>query len=94
MPVIPVNNANLTQMLQNDCQYWRSVIEWAKQRYQAYNQNCSTANMTAAGFSAEDQATILAFVADLSRFVTFAGGTMPDFAGDMVYDVQAVLGIM
>jgi hypothetical protein len=94
MAIIPMDNAHFMQMLQNDCQQWRTTIAWAKQRYQAYNQNATAANMTAASISAADQNAINAFVGDLNRFIQLSGGTLPSSADDMVFNVQAVLGIM
>jgi hypothetical protein len=94
MAIIPISNNNIMLMLQNDCQQWRTTIAWAKQRYQAYNQNCTAANMTAASISVADQAIINAFVGDLNRFIQLAGGTLPTNADDMIFNLQAVLGIM
>jgi hypothetical protein len=94
MSIIPVDSAHLTLMLQNDAQQWRTTIKWAQERYQAYNQNCTADNMTAAGIASGDQATILAFVGDLNRFITLTSGTLPANADDMTYNLQAVLGIM
>jgi hypothetical protein len=94
MSVIPTNQANIQLMLQNDAQQLRTTLSWVDQRYQSYNQNMTTANMTAAGISAEDQNTILAFIGDLSRLKTLASGTLPANATDMHYDCAAVLGIL
>jgi hypothetical protein len=93
MAIIPIDNTHIMQMLQNDATQWRATIAWAKQRYQAYNQNLTAANMTTAGVSSGDQAVINAFVGDLNRFIILAGGTIPTSADDMIFNLQAVLGI-
>lgn len=92
--LLPINAANLTLALQNDAQWWRTTIDQVKTRYQAYAQNCTTENMTAAGISQGDQMIIDAFVGDLNRFKMLASGTLPSDADDMVYNVQAILGIL
>lgn len=94
MSVIPMSAANIQLMLQNDAQQMRTFLSWVEQRYQSYNQNMTTANMTTAGIATEDQNTILAFIGDLSRLKTLASGTLPANATDMHYDCAAVLGIL
>lgn len=94
MSVIPMSAQNIQLMLQNDAQQLRTFLSWVDQRYQSYNQNMTTDNMTAATISAGDQATILAFIGDLSRIKTLASGTLPANATDMHYDCAAVLGIL
>lgn len=96
MAIIPVSNANALVMLQNDAQQMRTVLRWAQDRYNAYNQNLSTAaQMSAAGFTAQaDQNTITAFVGDLNRLQQLMTGTLPAQATNMDYDLQAILGIM
>jgi len=94
MSYIPTDSTHLTVALQNDLQQWRSTIDWAKQRYQAYNQNLTTQVMTNMGISTNDQNAILAFVGDLNRFIQLSGGTIPSSADDMVYNIQAVLGVV
>ena len=96
MALVPVSNANALQMLQNDAQQLRTLIQWVNARYQAYNQNLSTAaQMTAAGISVTaDQNTLTAFIGDLNRLVQLTAGTLPASATDMTFDVQAVLGIL
>lgn len=94
MPFIPVDSMHLTVAIQNDAQEWRRMIDWAKQRYQAYNQNLTADVMTGLGISQTDQGFILAFVGDLNRFIQLSGGTLPANADDMVYNVQGVLGVM
>lgn len=93
MAFIPIDATHLTVALQNDAQQWRTTIDWAKQRYNAYNQNLNATNMTALGIATADQAAINAFVGDLNRFIILSGGTLPSDADNMVYNVQAVLGI-
>jgi hypothetical protein len=93
MPLVPIDNTHITQSVISDAQYLRSVIQWAKQRYQSYNQNCTTAAMTAASISAGDQNYILAFIGDLNRLIQLSGGTVPSNADDMVYNITALLGM-
>lgn len=94
MSYIPVNANNLTVALQNDLQQWRTTIAWAKERYQAYNQSLTPTVMSGLGISQADQDAINGFVGDLNRFITLAGGTLPTSATDMVFDIQAVLGVL
>lgn len=94
MSLIPVNLNNVMLSLQNDAQQWRITIEWAKQRYQAYNQNLSADVMTGLGISSQDQGFIEAFVGDLNRFIQLSEGTVPSSADDMVFNLQGVLGVM
>ena len=94
MAIVPLDSAHFTIALQNDAQYWRTVIEWARTRYPVYTQNCTAANMTTAGISSADQAIVLAFIADLSRFVTLSQGTIPGSAADMAFDVNAIFGMV
>jgi hypothetical protein len=95
MTIIPVDSAHATQQLQSDAQFLRTVIQWANTRYNAYNQNLSTgAQMTAAGIAVGDQATVTAFIGDLNRLLTLAGGTLPASATNMTYDLTAILGIV
>ncbi len=94
MAIVPIDNAHLTQSLLNDAMQMRTFVQWIEARYSVYNQNCSTANMTAAGISSGDQTTVLAFIADLSRINTLAGGTVPSNAANIAYDVNAILGIL
>lgn len=94
MSFIPVDNAHITQTLLNDAMQWRQTIQWAQQRYEAYNQNCSGTAMTAAGISSGDQGAIFAFIGDLHRFVQLASATLPSDATDMMYDVSAILGVL
>jgi len=95
MAIVPVDNTHALQSLQNDATQLRAFIDWATDRYNAYNQNLSTgAQLTAAGFSVTaDQNTIIAFVGDLNRFITLAGGTLPSSATNMRFDCQAILGV-
>lgn len=96
MAIVPVSNANALQMLQNDAQQLRTLIQWVNARYTAWNQNMSTAaQMTAAGITVvADQNTVTAFIGDLNRLVQLTGGTLPAAATNMTFDLQAVLGIM
>lgn len=95
MAILPVDNAHALQMLQNDAQQLRTLLDWVSDRYQAYNQNLSTtAQQAAAGFSvAADQATISAFIGDLNR-LKLISSSQATSAADMRFDLQAVLGIM
>ena len=95
MAIIPVDNTHALQMLQNDAQQLRTIIDWVNARYQSYNQNLSTAaQQTAAGFSATaDQNTITAFIGDLNR-LKLISSNQATTAADMRFDLTAVLGIM
>jgi len=95
MAIIPVDNTHALQMLQNDAQQLRTLLDWVSDRYQAYNQNLSTtAQQTAAGFSAAgDQAAITAFIGDLNR-LKLISSAQATTAADMRFDLQAILGIM
>lgn len=96
MAIIPVDNTHAIQMLQNDAQQMRTFLRWAQDRYNAWNQNMSTAaQMTAAGITVTaDQNTITAFIGDLNRLQQLMTGTLPANATNMQFDLQAVLGIM
>jgi len=94
MTFIPMSLANMQLMLQNDAQQMRSYIDWVNDRYQSYNQNMTTDNMTAAGISSGDQGAILAFIGDLNRLKTLMSGTLPGDATDTRYDCAAILGIL
>jgi hypothetical protein len=95
MAIIPVDNAHAIQMLQNDAQQLRTMLDWVNARYQAYNQNLSTAaQQTAAGFTVvADQNTITAFIGDLNR-LKLISSNQATTAADMRFDLQAVLGVM
>jgi len=94
MTYIPVDAQHLQVALQNDAQQWRTTISWAKERYQSYAQNLTVDTMNALGISQTDQGFILAFIADLNRFIELASGTVPSSADDMAYNIAGVLGIM
>ena len=94
MTYIPVDATHLTVSLQNDLQQWRTTIAWAKQRYQAYNQQLTPAAMSALGIAAADQTAITAFINDLGRFVQLSNGTLPANATDMITNIQNVLGVV
>lgn len=94
MSYIPIDQTHLTVSLQNDLQQWRTTIAWAKQRYQAYNQQLTPTVMSGLGIAAADQTAINAFVADLGRFIQLSNGTLPATATDMVTNIQNVLGVV
>lgn len=94
MSVVPMSLANIQLMAQQDAQQMRTFINWVEDRYQAYNQNMTTANMTAAGIATADQNTILAFIGDLNRLKTLMNGTLPADATNMKFDWAAMLGIL
>lgn len=94
MSFVPTDLTHINQALQSDLQQWRNTIAWAKQRYQAYNQNLTTATMTTLGISPEDQNAITAFIGDLNRFIQLSSGTVPTSADDMVFNLQALLGVI
>lgn len=94
MTLIAMSLQNIQLAAQNDTQQMRTFLDWVNDRYQAYNQNCTTDNMTAAGIITADQDAILAFIGDLNRIKTLASGTLPSDATDMRYDCAAILGIL
>ena len=95
MAIIPVDNAHALQALQNDAQQMLGFIQWAKKRYQAYNQNLSTvAQMNAANITVTaDQNTVTAFIGDLNRIIQVSSG-IATTSVDMVFDAQAILGVL
>lgn len=93
MSLIPLDSAHITQSVINDATYLRSVVDWATQRYNSYNQNLTTAAMNTAGIASGDQTFILAFIGDLNRLITLAGGTLPSNADIWVYNCNALLGL-
>lgn len=94
MSLIPMSQANIQLALQNDVQQLRTFIDWVQQRYQSYNQNMTTQNMTSAGIATADQNAILAFIGDLNRLQTLMNGTLPSDATNMKYDCAAILGVL
>jgi hypothetical protein len=94
MSVIPMSLQNIDLMVQNDAQQLRTFISWVEQRYQSYNQNMTSDNMTAATIASGDQNTILAFIGDLHRLQLLMNGTLPSDATNMKYDCAAMLGIL
>jgi len=94
MSVIPTNLANIQLMVQQDAQQLRTFIDWVQDRYQAYNQNMTTENMTAAGLSANDQGSILALIGDFNRLQMLMNGTLPSDATNMKFDWAAILGVL
>ncbi|HTJ49433.1 MAG TPA: hypothetical protein VL443_08285 [Cyclobacteriaceae bacterium] len=94
MTFIPMSDQNIQLMLQSDAQQWRNTILWLEQRCKSYNQNLTVDAMNAVGISTDNQNIILAFIADLNRAYSFASGTMPAVADDMLFDCTAVLGIL
>lgn len=94
MSLIPMDSAHIQLALQNDVQQLRTTLSWIEERYQSYNQNMTTQNMTSAGIATADQNAILAFIGDLNRLKTLANGTLPSDATNMKYDCAAILGIM
>lgn len=93
MTLVAVDNTHITTALINDASYLRSVVQWAQQRYQAYNQNLTTDVMTAASIASGDQTFILAFIADLNRLITLASGTLPSTTDNFEYNITALLGL-
>lgn len=93
MALVPVTSTSITNAVVSDTQYLRNVIDWAKQRYEAYNLMCTTAAMTAASIDSNDQTYILAFIADLNRIVQLSEGTIPATADDMLYNITQLIGL-
>jgi hypothetical protein len=91
---LPLNEANIQLMLQNDAQQLRTYISWLEQRVEAYN-NLTTAAMTAAQITDPNvQSVILAFEADINRAYQYATGTAQAVAADMRFDCAAILGVL
>jgi hypothetical protein len=91
---LPMNQANIQLMLQNDAQQLRTYVSWLEQRVEAYN-NLTTDAMTAAGITdGPTQNVILAFEADINRAYQYATGTAQAVAADMRFDCAAVLGVL
>lgn len=93
MSLVPVDNQHIVSSVVGDAQYLQSVIDWANTRYNKYNQNLTTDVMTAAGILEGDQNFILAFIGDLNRLITLAGGTVPANADNMTFNINALLGL-
>lgn len=93
MSLIPVDNTHITQAIQNDAVYVRTFLDWAAQRYNAYNQMCTTEAMTNAGIATADQNCILTFIGDLNRIITLAGGTLPSAATNIDFNIINMLGL-
>lgn len=93
MPLIPVDHSHIVDAVVGDAQYLRSVISWAKQRYDAYNTVCTVDVMTAASIPSGDQAFILAFIGDLNRILQLSSGTVPENADNMSYNITHLLGL-
>lgn len=93
MALVPITQTAITTAVTNDAQYLRSFIDWAKQRYEAYNLMCTTQTMTTAGISSNDQTFILALIGDLNRIIQLSGGTVPANADDMLYNITQLLGL-
>jgi hypothetical protein len=91
---LPLNQANIQLMLQNDAQQLRTYISWLEQRVEAYN-NLNTTAMNAAGITdSNTQSVILAFEADINRAYQYATGTPQAVAADMRFDCAAILGVL
>lgn len=93
MPLVPLDNSHVVASIVSDATYLRSFLNWASQRYSSYNQMLTTDAMTAASISSDDQAFVLAFIGDLNRIITLAGGSVPSNADDMHYNCNALLGL-
>lgn len=93
MSLVPVDNSHIIQAVISDATYLRSVINWAQQRYNTYNQSLTQDAMTAASIASGDQDFILAFIGDLNRIITLAGGAVPANADNMIFNCNALLGL-
>jgi hypothetical protein len=93
MSLIPVDATHITTAVVNDATYLRQFLDWANARYSSYNQNLTVGVMNAAGIASGDQTYILAFIADLDRIITLAGGTVPATADIIDYNINALLGL-
>jgi hypothetical protein len=93
MTLVPISQNNINNAIISDATYMRSMIEWAKRRYESYNLMLTTDAMNAASIAPGDQAYILAFIGDLNRFIQLSGGTVPDTADDMLYNIAHLIGL-
>ena len=94
MSVIPLDNAHMVQMLQNDAQRLRSDLSWLIERNTTWQLIGSGANLTAAGITGSDQTAVLALLADIARTVAYMTGTPQAIAGDIRQDIVNVIGVM
>lgn len=93
MSLTPLDAGQINQALIADAQYMRGFLQWANLRYGIYNQTLTTTLMNAAGIASGDQAFVLAFIGDLNRIITLAGGTVPSNADIIEYNINALLGV-
>lgn len=91
--IVPMTQEDFRVMLQNDTAQLRTFLNWLTDRVQAYQQNATADNLTAAGYDANQQALIQAFAGDLNRLKMLSGGTLPSDATDMRYTLTAIIGI-
>jgi hypothetical protein len=94
MTFIPMSLENIQVMAQNDAQELRRIIYWLAQRSKIYSQNMTTQNMTTATISPADQSTMLGFIADINKLYTFATSSTQLTGNDMLFDCDAMLGIL
>ena len=94
MSVIPMDNAHMVLMLQNDAQRLRSDLEWLTERNTTWQLVGTGANLTAAGITGADQTAVLALIADIARTVAYMTGTPQGVAGDIRQDIVNVIGVM
>lgn len=94
MTFIPIDSTHLTVALQNDVQQWRTTMDWAQDRWYAYNQQLTTQIMTGLSISTNDQNAILAFIADLNNFNLLALGEAHTTGSIFRFNVANILGVL
>jgi hypothetical protein len=92
--LIPIDAAHIQNQLLNDCQQLRTMKAWVNDRYNVYNQNMTTANMTAASIASGDQTAITQLVTDFGRLALFMSGTLPGAASNITTDINNITGIV
>jgi hypothetical protein len=98
MSVIPTDSAHVQLMLQNDAQQLRTFLDWVNDRYNAWNQNCSTAaQMTTAGInstgSPSDQNRVTAFIGALNT-IRLISSNQAATQSDMGFALRDILGVL
>ena len=85
---------SIQQALKADMMHVRSELDWIGQRYNAYNQNLTTAVMNAQGISAGDQSIILQFITDLNMINQITTNVTPTQAkSNVAFNITNYLGL-
>jgi hypothetical protein len=93
MSLVAIDNSAIVVSIKADCLYLRGVIDYITNRYDIYSQNLNGTVMNAANIASGDQTFINAFVTDLNRIITLAGGTVPANADNISFNINALLGL-